>query len=79
MHVHRGDNHRVTEITSDWRSRTDRHASTGSLHPAERAARAGDYYYPPDELDEFCPGCTPEQSGGRWVHDRACPARRRTA
>ena len=61
----------MTDITTNRRWATDHHASRASLHPAERRP---DYYYPPDsDLDEFCPGCTPElREGGQWVHDRAC-------
>jgi len=70
----------VTKVITDRRYATDRHASRASLHPYERTASTGDYYYPPDpDTDDFCPGCTPELGERGWQHDRACPARPRTA
>jgi len=80
LHVHRGDNPFVTSSTGG-RLSTDRHASRASMPVAERGGP--DYYYRPadaDELDEFCPGCTPELGPDGWQHDRGCVfARRRTA
>ena len=68
----------MTEVTiPERRKGIDPHAPRSSLHLADRLP--AELYYPPDELDEYCVACTPEQSGGAWVHDRACPARRRTA
>jgi len=84
VHVHRGDNHRMTSSSaSDWRSRTDPHACPASRHPDERSG-PNYFYRPADETDEFCIACTPELDSGRWVHDRGCPLRtaartRRTA
>lgn len=74
--MHLGHNGHVTEITSDpgdWRSCADRHAPRASLHPADRPVP--DYYYPPDELDEFCIACTPESGPDGWQHDGGCPLR----
>jgi hypothetical protein len=48
----------------------DPHADRAMTDPANRAARL--YSEPPDEIEDFCPGCTPEWAGGSWRHDRAC-------
>jgi hypothetical protein len=68
----------VPDSPGNWRSRVDNHAPRSALYPAERLP--AEVYYPPDDdVDLFCPGCTPELGEHGWQHDRACPARRRTA
>ncbi len=77
--MHIGHNGRVTNITSDWRDRADRHAPRSAQHPADRPVP--EIYYPADpDVDLFCIACTPELREGGWQHDRACViGRRRTA
>lgn len=85
MHVHPAcawrHNDHVTEITGGWRDRADRHAPRSAMYPAERAARAGGYYWPADpDTDDFCVFCVPELGEHGWQHDRSCVlGRRRTA
>ena len=69
----------MPDSPGERRKGIDPHAPRASLHPADRLP--AELYYPPDaDTDLFCAYCTPEQSGGRWVHDRACLlAGRRTA
>lgn len=76
-----GHNGHVTEITSDWRDRADRHAPRSAHHPALR--QPWQYAYDPDEIELACLHCTLVYRDGQWVHDGSCPAaavaRHRTA
>jgi hypothetical protein len=62
----------VTEITSDWRDRTDHHASRASLHPSLRGA--WQFAYDLDPIETSCTYCTLVYQGDTWVHDGSCPA-----
>jgi hypothetical protein len=55
----------------------DHHAAPSSLPPLIRVP-AGKCW-PADEIETSCFACTLEFQGGQWVHERSCPARRRTA
>ena len=66
----------MTDITTGWHDRRKGiggHAPRSALHPADQLP--AEVYYPPDEMDEFCIGCTPELGPDGWQHDRGCPLR----